>query len=94
MCGEKREKGYRGKAPVGSPPHVRGKGQEKGYCAPLRRITPACAGKSVSVGPNNIKKGDHPRMCGEKKNWRLMSPTGGGSPPHVRGKVMKKTPES
>ena len=94
MCGEKREKGYRGKAPVGSPPHVRGKGQEKGYCAPLRRITPACAGKSVSVGPNNIKKGDHPRMCGEKTESIPRNCASLGSPPHVRGKGGVTSPDS
>ena len=90
MCGEKREKGYRGKAPVGSPPHVRGKGQEKGYCAPLRRITPACAGKRVVVASVGETHRDHPRMCGEKPYYTTLPRGFQGSPPHVRGKVRER----
>ena len=50
------------------------------------RITPACAGKSVTVQEQACPIWDHPRVCGEKgvfiQNETLIS----GSPPRVRGK--------
>ena len=55
MCGEKREKGYRGKAPVGSPPHVRGKVRERKTGKTRRGITPACAGKRGRAGGRQKK---------------------------------------
>ena len=51
-----------------------------------RRITPACAGKSIYDGYVVGAGKDHPRMCGEKAASRAMPSSGQGSPPHVRGK--------
>ena len=51
----------------GSPPHGRGKDWLCNESAPLSGITPAWAGKSVTVVHNRIERRDHPRMGGEKK---------------------------
>ena len=66
VCGEKVSSVLGGYEKAGSPPHMRGKGC---VCIPetvIKRITPACAGKSR--GWRSIQKvsGDHPRVCGEK----------------------------
>ena len=52
----------------GSPPPMRGKAKK--IIVPLRRsgITPAYAGKSYSWKKYQDTFGDHPRLCGEKKN--------------------------
>ena len=65
-CGEKnlnhRTFFYR----VGSPPHMRGKGIEKGKRFNEIRITPAHAGKSFIGIRLDSSERDHPRTCGEK----------------------------
>ena len=86
MCGEK------GLLPVsepqraGSPPHVRGKDSWLDKLMILARITPACAGKSLTAHVDIRLCRDHPRMCGEKESARPARPAAWGSPPHVRGK--------
>ena len=70
----------------GSPPHVRGKAQNRAIGAALSRITPACAGKSRSDSGGCWSSGDHPRMCGEKCPLVSLKSCSLGSPPHVRGK--------
>ena len=70
----------------GSPPHGRGKGQVRSCKYWRRGITPAWAGKSLSMAQPVQAGKDHPRMGGEKR-----TSTGGidfpmGSPPHGRGK--------
>ena len=50
----------------GSPPHVRGKESSAADEKAASRITPACAGKSVSPSRRCVHRQDHPRMCGEK----------------------------
>ena len=65
---------------------MRGKGQVCSNVSGYVGITPACAGKSgKSVTLEAIQK-DHPRMCGEKRDWLLNGTGEMGSPPHVRGK--------
>ena len=53
----------------------------------VNRITPAYAGKSLSVGVLWIHDKDHPRLCGEKIEERNPSDYVLGSPPPMRGKV-------
>ena len=57
----------------GSPPRGRGKAERKETAMMLSRITPAWAGKSVTL--QRIKKppGDHPRVGGEKVSRRWMA---------------------
>ena len=70
----------------GSPPHARGKVQQSWRSGVRPGITPACAGKRAHRSAGSPRRGDHPRMRGEKG---LCSPKGSdhpGSPPHARGK--------
>ena len=65
MCGEN-EDNFRGfNYRLGSPPRVRGKPVQ---CLPetlRKRITPACAGKTLAHLLAGRIKEDHPRVCGE-----------------------------
>ena len=86
MCGEK-SGAFSWLTPgMGSPPHVRGKGNDKFICNCHNRITPACAGKSPLRTVSTNLKWDHPRMCGEKYSFMVSYVRKSGSPPHVRGK--------
>ena len=50
---------------IGSPPQVRGKHSSKNVSMLLMRITPAGAGKTLSLFfPPQLRQ-DHPRRCGE-----------------------------
>ena len=70
----------------GSPPLARGKVSSGIHSSQMRRITPACAGKSFYLLSSCFSSTDHPRLRGEK-NFKLsairLSP---GSPPLARGK--------
>ena len=50
----------------GSPPHMRGKGQQPTIHLQLLRITPAYAGKRLCRQLAHCLAWDHPRICGEK----------------------------
>ena len=66
VCGEKA--GFCGVTVIetGSPPRVRGKVAAAFSLLRLERITPACAGKSITDGASGSQGTDHPRVCGEK----------------------------
>ena len=66
MCGEKDSTATRDDFIQGSPPHVRGKGEQVQAIWDVIRITPACAGKSFGSYIKSSYFKDHPRMCGEK----------------------------
>ena len=88
VCGEKVGMGYRGKAPVGSPPRMRGKVYAHRSARVRCGITPAYAGKSSYTSDRAAVSRDHPRVCGEKY-WRHSCPQmRSGSPPRMRGKVL------
>ena len=87
VCGEKRNPGYRGKAPVGSPPRMRGKVAYTDLQRPSPGITPAYAGKSTRPFSSGHENGDHPRVCGEKAYSLVINGSEWGSPPRMRGKV-------
>ena len=92
MCGEKYLRHAVFVLLLGSPPHVRRKVDKSTYRNLQNRITPACAGKSLTATRAARSTGDHPRMCGEKWLKRKTAAKFIGSPPHVRGKV-KLVPE-
>ena len=71
---------------VGSPPRMRGKVYAGKVCALLRWITPAYAGKRITLSRTVDKPSDHPRVCGEKKKRSAPSARSSGSPPRMRGK--------
>ena len=52
----------------------------------MKRITPACAGKTVELFEFGNAPEDHPRVCGENLALTLKSSRRAGSPPRVRGK--------
>ena len=89
MCGEKKHSLITSKLIMGSPPHVRGKDTLFEMFPLCCGITPACAGKSFTADGRVRAKQDHPRMCGEKYRQPLKYVLSSGSPPHVRGKVIK-----
>ena len=51
---------------MGSPPPMRGKGEEMQKHEYMARITPAYAGKRQIWTWESWGSGDHPRLCGEK----------------------------
>ena len=66
VCGEKRTFTIILPPAAGSPPRVRGKGGKLEIRAFLHRITPACAGKSISQERCSMrKKGSPPRVRGK-----------------------------
>ena len=69
----------------GSPPRVRGTEARPGVTCYAARITPACAGNSLSVITAAPGIQDHPRVCGEQLMMRISSGIQKGSPPRVRG---------
>ena len=89
MCGEKAAVGtVVGVVGSGSPPRVRGKEQYRELAILRKRITPACAGKSLCPRCSVKLYQDHPRVCGEKLVSTLLCQALPGSPPRVRGKAM------
>ena len=87
MCGEKAVGLDHQVDILGSPPHVRGKGQGQGDGCDHQGITPAYAGKSCSSRRCCGCCWDHPRVCGEKPVAMHSCITSRGSSPRVRGKV-------
>ena len=87
VCGEKASPMMKPAPPLGSPPRVRGKAKKRCRSCPLTRITPAYAGKRPAASAARSAKWDHPRVCGEKFRFILLSLLSSGSPPRVRGKA-------
>ena len=86
MCGEKVISQNSRARTAGSPPRVRGKDGVLEENPRRKGITPACAGKSGYSGWCSRQTGDHPRVCGEKKDVAATILSKAGSPPRVRGK--------
>ena len=70
---------------------MRGKGFIENEAMIWGRITPAYAGKSAGDRLTIHIKWDHPRLCGEKKHYILPFSVAIGSPPPMRGKVVRHT---
>ena len=76
--------------PAGSPPHARGRLPGAVDRRRRDRITPACAGKTSRLAYPCSRGGDHPRMRGEDR-WRCwVSGWRRGSPPHARGRQLRR----
>ena len=75
---------------TGSPPQVRGKLERLHEDCAITGITPAGAGKTRRCCAHRPKFQDHPRRCGENGLDRRRDPSGIGSPPQVRGKLLEK----
>ena len=76
----------------GSPPRMRGKAKEFRRAQGFVRITPAYAGKSRYLTPKSGEQKDHPRVCGEKFYVFYIGRINLGSPPRMRGKVVRYLP--
>ena len=86
LCGEKYNVTQEKRLVTGSPPPMRGKGRLGHEAYSCDRITPAYAGKSARVRTAKYWIKDHPRLCGEKRAFRLVQRWNVGSPPPMRGK--------
>ena len=75
---------------MGSPPHSRGKAQLTQGIVPQTGITPALAGKSEATPFDSYAAKDHPRTRGEKHIIRRVRLKSKGSPPHSRGKDLRR----
>ncbi len=89
VCGEKSGLMRSNATGTGSPPRVRGKDVSGADATPWIRITPACAGKSFTSMKCFRAIQDHPRVCGEKTEIAYVVFLSEGSPPRVRGKVLR-----
>ena len=87
VCGEKFDNPKIDNSQLGSPPRMRGKAPFPSGAFSKGGITPAYAGKRISVPSIQSGAGDHPRVCGEKLTFGLGSSIRTGSPPRMRGKA-------
>ena len=88
ICGEKPRHKMAGRSNLGSPPHMRGKGNFARCGLAFLGITPAYAGKRACRCCRYRRYRDHPRICGEKGIPKPTYHRHQGSPPHMRGKVI------
>ena len=68
VCGKKLTDGISGLTGSGSPLHVQEKHFEDAVKICIRRITPACAGKTEISQSNGVPIRDHPRVCGKNSS--------------------------
>ena len=85
VCGEQGVINKPFQKPLGSPPRVRGTDAEAVDTLAGMRITPACAGNREARLRSATNVEDHPRVCGEQKNFSTLLIMSQGSPPRVRG---------
>ena len=68
---------------------MRGEAGEPAFPTLRLRITPACAGRSAARARRFRRLTDHPRVCGEKRSGIQAVAGNDGSPPRVRGEVVR-----
>ena len=86
-CGENIINGNSDYNIEGSPPRMRGKLRRCLGTNPCKGITPADAGKTLSLAQLIRTSGDHPRGCGENQYHQPLLLLCVGSPPRMRGKL-------
>ena len=86
VCGEKYNRVFQQFNKLGSPPRMRGKGNNGNVQIAQAGITPAYAGKRGQDRKKRNVGEDHPRVCGEKPLYFLLFLVLLGSPPRMRGK--------
>lgn len=86
MGGEKRRISGNSAEPAGSPPRGRGKVRQVGGFDGVAGITPTRAGKRARCPCWCAGGQDHPRVGGEKREWRPTRREKSGSSPRGRGK--------
>ena len=88
VCGEKTMACSILRPMRGSPPRVRGKARDGAVHILELGITPAYAGKSGGLPCRVHRRGDHPRVCGEKFERSDPRFPSRESPPRMRGKAI------
>ena len=88
-CGEKDSHKQAQRSAVGSPPRMRGEAQKAVAGIGESGITPAHAGRSHRVSIRKSGSKDHPRACGEKVTRYRPFTSFPGSPPRMRGEVLR-----
>ena len=73
----------------GSPPRMRGKPAHVLRAPVDPGITPAHAGKTSTFRSGKSALWDHPRACGENRSGRRKRRSQPGSPPRMRGKLLR-----
>ena len=68
---------------------MRGKARDEVITMTDYGITPAYAGKSQCNAHPHDRVKDHPRLCGEKLDFKTRVNREPGSPPPMRGKVIR-----
>ena len=86
VCGKNSELFRMFLVPEGSPPRVREKRKVVVTDTITCGITPACAGKTVSLPVPDNSMRDHPRVCGKNLENNGVATAWLGSPPRVREK--------
>ena len=94
MCGKNRYILCSSTKTLGSPPRVREKLVRCLVHIVDDRITPACAGKTVSTRLLVCMHQDHPRMCGKNVPGDISKTPEEGSPPRVREKLISSNSSS
>ena len=84
MCGKDSDALHAVTVLRGSPPHVRERPARLSLAMSRWRITPACAGKTMTMITMSELGEDHPRMCGKDVFVFIVHEDLIGSPPHVR----------
>ena len=87
VCGEKAKLPDCASSMRGSPPRVRGEVDGSAAVPVSWGITPACAGRRLTMQYPDTGVQDHPRVCGEKFVFIDHSSFPLGSPPRVRGEA-------
>ena len=91
VCGEKGAWNQMDARRSGSPPRMRGKGEQMDFNESMNRITPAYAGKSAAASIIEIKvSGSPPRMRGKESNERRERQAHGITPAYA-GKRLKRS---
>ena len=72
----------------GSSPHARGARYQWDTGLTVTGIIPACAGSTHGEMRTDTVEGDHPRMRGEHKRFKILRDCITGSSPHARGALV------
>ena len=89
VCGEEVERTCSRSPQRGSPPRMRGRACRVADYRQGPWITPAYAGKRLSLFFTPLCCRDHPRVCGEENDPDARSGSIKGSPPRMRGRVLR-----
>ena len=93
-CGERLPAPSRSLSVFGSSPRVRGTVGFRLLLAGLGRFIPARAGNGQYMGSTVTTVTVHPRACGERAAYAIVSHAQAGSSPRVRGTVVPRKPQT